>query len=257
MEIVNDSVVTQTTTKSDDKEVNLEDKGVETSDRPAWLPEKFETGDALAESYGNLERELTRKSQELADKNRLMDEYILSKVTPQEVAPAPVDFSTLDGEGLPGQKVGSLVGEAISAVTEPLIKEVTSLKNQLASIATKTEVMGLEPDYMKYQSDTKFIDWANNNFPQGVLQSANVDSKTAAWIVGEYKKRFNTPDDTTVTEDADTNVTIPATSQGKTVVTGKKIWSRMELTKLRAENPDEYQRLSAEIDQAYKDGRVK
>lgn len=259
MENENGADTQESITPAEETTDNLEGK-VEAPERPQWLPEKFKTEEAMGDAYENLERKFTESQQNLKERERLIDEYLLSNVNPKESQKKSVDWSSIDDSGMPGAQIGGLVEETVNSATGALSKEVSELKEMVRGISAKAEVMSLEPDYSKYATDPQFIKWAKDSYPQAVLQQVDSDPKSAAWLVGEYKQRFSTQSDSENTEikDVDTTRGAPVTGSGKGGRgNNKKVWTRTELAELRSKDPDKYQSLSDEIDAAYKEGRVK
>lgn len=235
-----------------------ETKTEETKESNVVVPDKFKNKslEDVIQSYTQLESEYGRRSNEVGELRKLTDELLgLQLKNKSEETRRPISSDDLFEH--PDEVITSAVD------SNPRIK---ALEEQLAQERRERNRLGFEaqhPDWQGVVGSTEFQQWVQASPTRiQMLQNAdkNYDYGLASELLSLYKEIHKTnvrqkEDETKQQTQSDLNNSI--TERGSTGTTGKKVYSRQALLKLRMENPDKYDAMQNDILLAYKEGRVK
>lgn len=225
------------------------------------LPAKFKgkSMEEIISSYENLEKELGRKGQEVGELRKLTDSILQQQVAKNdngtETLEEDVDF--FDDPNL-------AVSKAIE--NHPKFRKFEEQQKMQQIEATTRKIKEAHPDFMDIVQDTKFQEWVKNSpVRQNLFAAAHnrYDYNAAMELFNNWKER-SLISNTQEAEAAKSATRNEALKAGKGVsrtssesTTGKKIYRRADLIRLRTNDPSRYEALQDEILAAYAEGRVK
>jgi len=220
------------------------------------LPEKYRGKSIrdVVEMHQNLEKAYGRHNNELGELRQLTDQILKQQL--ESTAPKATT-TELDPDSL------------LENPTEALNKAIDS-NPTLASIQAKliareraeqlSAFKKVHPDAEQLVNDPRFVAWIKesptrmNLFAQA---DQNYDYELASELLNVYKQlEPNAGVERTST--ARRQMTSPSKNAGQQNAGAKKqVFRRADLMRLKAEDPDRYERLQPQILQAYQEGRVK
>ena len=223
------------------------------------LPGKFQgkTEKDIAKAYVELEKELGRKANEVGELRKLTDEYLRRELTKASPTPAKEEEEESDFFEDPKKAVKKAVE------SDPKIRE---LEERLAAKERKealSEFTKKHPDYQEVGNDSEFHDWvAKSKYRTNMyVRADSMDLEAADELLDlwkDFKKvKAASSAEQEITEKRKRDL---KAASGETSSTGegrKKVYSRVELMRLRVNDPDKYNSMQQEIIDAYREGRVK
>lgn len=252
--IVDDVDVEDTTTSTDDVEISTENEFT--------VPDKFKGKSEadIAKAYVELEKELGRKANEVGELRKLTDEYLRRELTKSSPTPAPhneEEIEEVDFFDDPKKVVNKAVenNPKVKALEEKLAKR--EQEDALKTFESK------HPDYLEIGDSSDFQDWVTKSqYRVRMFVRANaMDLDAADELLTMWKdfQKVKAASETTKAVEEKRKRDLKAAS-GETSTTGesrKKTYSRVELMRLRVNDPDKYNSMQQEIIDAYREGRVK
>tara|TARA_R110002110_G_scaffold8433_5_gene42404 strand:+ start:3254 stop:4045 length:792 start_codon:yes stop_codon:yes gene_type:complete len=226
------------------------------------LPQKFQgkSVEEIVSSYGNLEKELGRKGQEIGELRKLTDQILKQQVTTQtETAETQEEGEEVDFFDDPNKAVSKAIEN------HPKFREFEEQQKVQSAQATTRQLETAHPDYLEIVSDTKFQEWVKESpiRTQLYVHAHNYDLNSAMELMGNWKER-SLITNTAKAEEEKTARRSQALKDGKAVsrassesTAGKKIYRRADLIRLKTRDPQRYDDLQDEILSAYSEGRVK
>ena len=222
------------------------------------LPKKFQgkTVEDVVKSYTELEKELGRKANEVGELRRLTDEYLrreLSKTnTPTQENDSEDDdiFST---KATVRKELDS--NPKIKALEEKLAQQ--EREKAISQFATK------HPDYSDIGADSNFQEWVKaSHYRQKMFAKADaMDLEAADDLLTMWKETQKIRSNSEASEQAKEKRKADLKKvSGESSSTGegkRKVYNRVELMRLRMNDPDKYNAMQDEIVTAYREGRVK
>lgn len=239
---------------------------LDTSSEPAYeLPEKYKgkTLDQIVKMHQEAEKLIGRQAQEVGESRKLLDEYIKQQLNTQKTDPQPETKQEIDWFEDPAKAVNQAVEN------NPVLKE---LKEQQAKQAQQVALSTIEkahPDYMSVAQSEDFAQWVQGSKIRMQLfaQANNYDVDAALELLGNYKslkgikeQQSTQADDALKKVEAEARtktLKAAAVQQGGTGEMSKPVYRRVDLIRLRMQDPERYNAMSEEIMQAYNEGRVK
>lgn len=230
----------------------------------------------LARMYVEAQKAIGRQGQELGDLRRTADTYIKASLAARApVAPAPVKPAAqedVDFFAKPRDAVARAVAE------HPAMKDLTTraaayeAREQVRVRESNTRQFNeLHPDAPAIIADPAFQDWVTKSKVRQALllrahQSYDVDAGDEVFGTWKELVAARTPQATptkaavAAKRKADTAAAIvpsggnasPGDSAGK-----GKVYRRADILRLMEDDPDRYDQLSVEIQNAYAEGRVR
>lgn len=231
----------------------LEEVEQETQNEPE-LPDKFQGKSAteIASAYENLEKELGRKGQEIGELRKLTDSILQQQVKPEE--PEEVDFFD-DPEAAVRKIINS----------DPRFKEMQQQSQQQQAAMTAQQLQQTHPDFQDIVQDQGFQEWVQGSKirQQLYVNADSYDFDSANELLTTWKERQLIAKTKEVEVEKESQRK-SALKSGKGVskasgesTSGKKIYRRADLIRLKQTDPRRYDSLADEIMQAYAEGRVK
>ncbi len=225
------------------------------------LPEKFQgkSMEEIVSSYENLEKELGRKGQEIGELRKLTDGILQQQVANNDSVTTAQE-EDLDFFDDPERSVSKAIEN------HPKFREFEEQQKIQHINATTQKIQQAHPDFLDIVQDTKFQEWVKNSPVRQNLFSAahnRYDYNAAMELFNNWKERslISNTQEAEATKTANRSQALKAgkgvsrTSSEST--TGKKIYRRADLIRLKTNDPSRYEALQDEILAAYAEGRVK
>lgn len=241
----------------------LEAEAADESEDEYVVPEKFK-GKSLEDvikAYENAEKELGRKNNEVGELRRLTDQ-ILQNNQPQQVRPleSNEDETHVDFD--------DFVDDPEKAIEKALSRNPAIKKMEQAEIARKQEaarkaLLDAHPDADDIVADNRFAEWLQERESrirafQHAAQTSDAD--TAVDLLDLYKQTRKAHNDVAVAErdgKAKAALKDAKVETGTNGASAKPVYSRQELIHMKIHDPARYSAMSAKIQEAYAEGRVK
>jgi len=229
------------------------------------MPEKFagKTVEDVVKSYTNLESEYGRKNNEVGELRKLTDQILRQQVTP------PATTQVVDDAASNEVGFDDLVENPNAAVNKVLDSNPRIAAIE-ADIATNAQSKAHDAILVRHEDadavvgSAEFQSWVGENPSRQKMfadASNNLDHGTAAEMLDLYKSSVQSKTDAaTETRDAKASEGLKnATTEkgGKKPAASRKIYKRTQLIDLKIHDPRKYESMSAEIQLAYAEGRVR
>ncbi len=263
--------------ENEDVDVNLFDADGNTLDTPApvepvveevvepveaELPEKFrdKTVAEVVESYTNLEKEFGRKSNEVGELRKLTDEILRQQAAPAHVEPGYINESEVDEYDIfdNPQKV---VDRAID--NNPRLRALEEKMLADSQRSSHDELIAAHSDADEVVASDEFLGWLQESPSRTKsFQEAHTghDVSSATDLLTLFKATSGkAAEDARGVRDANAaqGLRNASVEKGRPSTTGKPIYQRTELIRLKVEQPRKYAEMRDDIRDAYQDGRVK
>ena len=219
----------------------------------------------IVEEFARLESEYGRQGNELGETRALLREFLEKTLQPPNTPESNTGDSTdVDlNENLDEDQARAVKGYVDKRVNT-LEQEVVETRRALS----RSEFARQHPKYMETSQSQDFQDWVGNSkYRQSLFKKADdynwdaADELFSAWE--EHTASQQTTDDeaapsktTKHKRDLRRNATETGGAGGKSS-NNKKIFKSADLIRLYNEDRDKYNAMSAEIQQAFAEGRVK
>lgn len=230
------------------------------------LPEKFKgkTLKDVVEAYTNLEKDHGRKSNEIGQLRKSVDQLLdleRLKKEPKEEAP---DVS-IDADSLLENPQ-----EAIAKVLEndPTIKAVKETLSENQKATKLKDFEDSHPDWKEVMGSEQFLTWIEKSPARLKMlkeADANYDYSTGGELIDEFKELYPAKSaEEIAAEQAEEeekleqdHKALTTEKKSKSKGSRRKIYSRKQIVDLAVNNPVEYERRKEEFDKAYLEGRVR
>lgn len=223
------------------------------------IPEEFRTLSKadLAGMLKHTRKELGRQNAEVGEIRKLADELIKSQLNskPETKPVAEVDFFENPQEA---------IRQAVETNPRVLAAEQYALNAQKAQ--TVQALAQKHPDYTQVVQDADFANWIKASKVRVQLFQAaeNFNLDAADELLSTYKqlKSINKPkvkEPPSAEEKAarTSSMQAAAVDTGGSGESGKKVYRRTDLIRLKMRDPAKFSDMQDEIDKAYREGRVK
>ena len=223
------------------------------------LPEKYRGKSAkdLARMLQESETMIGRQAQEVGEVRKLADELIKSQLKPKPEIEQPKEVDFFENPQ-----------EAIRQAVENNPKVLAAEQyNRQAQMAQAKQMLAMKhPDFGNIVQDVEFANWVKSSPIRTQLynmaESYNVDA--ADELLSTYKqlKGINTSKVEAKMSDAEkaartTALKSVSVDTGGSGESGKKVYRRADLIRLKMTDPQRYDALSDDITRAYQEGRVR
>lgn len=229
------------------------------------IPEKYKgkTLDQIVKMHQEAEKLIGRQAQEVGESRKLLDEYIKQQLNTQKTDPQPSKQQEIDWFEDPAKAVNQAVEN------NPILKQLQEQQAQQAQQAALATIEKSHPDFMSVAQSEDFAQWVQGSKVRMQLfaQANNYDVDAAMELLGTYKslkgiqeQKAQKADETLkkVESEARTKTLKAAgVQQGGSGEVSKPVYRRVDLIRLRMQDPERYNAMSEEIMQAYNEGRVK
>jgi hypothetical protein len=230
----------------------------------AQLPPKFEgkNVDEIVKSYANLEQQFGRQGSELGELRKLADSLIQKNLQ---------DTSNTRSESLEKSiSEDDFYSDPVNAVRKVVEEALEPMKSNLSQTKVDSTVQRLQakhPDMADVVNDLGFQQWIMETTPRQDMwvKASNGDFEYADELFTQYKGN-NTSQVQAQKEQKqvvknreleDASSVSAGASQDAGGSSGKTIYRRSELIRLKMNDPTRYGDLHGEIMQAYAEGRVR
>tara|TARA_R110000824_G_scaffold232281_1_gene420268 strand:+ start:673 stop:1503 length:831 start_codon:yes stop_codon:yes gene_type:complete len=230
----------------------------------AQLPPKFEgkNVDEIVKSYANLEQQFGRQGSELGELRKLADSLIQKNLQ---------DTSNTRSESLEKSiSEDDFYSDPVNAVRKVVEEALEPMKSNLSQSKVDSTVQRLQakhPDMADVVNDLGFQQWIMETTPRQDMwvKASNGDFEYADELFTQYKGN-NTSQVQAQKEQKqvvknkeleDASSVSSGASQDAGGSSGKTIYRRSELIRLKMNDPTRYSDLHGEIMQAYAEGRVR
>lgn len=230
----------------------------------AQLPPKFEgkNVDEIVKSYANLEQQFGRQGSELGELRKLADSLIQKNLQ---------DTSNTRSESLEKSiSEDDFYSDPVNAVRKVVEEALEPMKSNLSQSKVDSTVQRLQakhPDMADVVNDLGFQQWIMETTPRQDMwvKASNGDFEYADELFTQYKGN-NTSQVQAQKEQKqvvknreleDASSVSSGASQDAGGSSGKTIYRRSELIRLKMNDPTRYGDLHGEIMQAYAEGRVR
>jgi len=220
------------------------------------LPEKYRGKSIrdVVEMHQNLEKAYGRHNNELGELRQLTDQILkqqLESTTPKEAA------AELDSDALL-ENPSEAINRAIDS--NPTLASIQAKLIARERAEQLNAFKKVHPDAEKLVNDPRFVAWIKESPTRMQLfaqADKNYDYELASELLNVYKQLEPTAG-VERTSNARRQMSSPSKNAGNQNAGAKKqVFRRADLMRLKAEDPDRYERLQPQILQAYQEGRVK
>jgi hypothetical protein len=221
------------------------------------IPEKYQGKSIhdVIEMHRNLERAYGRHNNELGELRSLTDQILTQQLEAgQKAEQAQTD---IDADSLL-ENPQAAINKAIDA--NPKLKALQDALVNEARTAKKQAFAKVHPDADAVVNDPRFVSWVQASPARlALFQKAHVeyDYDLGAELLTLYKETHQSDADESQSQ-ARRQMASPTKNAGNSSKGEKKqYFRRADLMRLKAENPDRYEKLQPQILAAYAEGRVK
>jgi transcriptional regulator of acetoin/glycerol metabolism len=221
------------------------------------IPEKYRNKNLedIIKMHQEAEKLIGKQAQEVGEVRKLADELIKQnlgqKVQHAEVEPE-VDFFEN-----PQKAIQSTVDR------HPDVLAAKQAASDFKRMQIQQKLAQEHPDYQQISADPEFVNWVKSSNVRMALYAkadGEFDYDSANELLSTFKQLRGVKTKQ-VTSDAESNrknsLRAASVDVGGSGESGKRTYRRADLIRLKMTDPDRYEALSAEIMQAYADGRVK
>tara|TARA_R110000803_G_scaffold54828_1_gene111642 strand:- start:1920 stop:2744 length:825 start_codon:yes stop_codon:yes gene_type:complete len=266
-------------------EDRLEDSEVETSDLPDTVteqPQETETPELVAEEvvenaqeevpekyrdksvtelvemHQNAEKALGKQGGEVGALRKMVDDYIQNQIPQQSQQKPKEPVEDADFFSKPQEAIDSAIAN------HPAIKAAQEATQGMNMEAARNHLLAKHPDVKATLQDPKFAEWVSSSKyrqKQFIAGEVNLDLDAVDELMTGWAERKSFVTKTVSTETKARKADVKDASTGSTKSSSggarKAIYRRADIIKLIQTDPDRYEALSPEINQAYREGRVK
>ena len=230
-----------------DNTVEQADSSVETSGQDD-ISAKYE---ATVREKKSLEQALSRQGYELGELRKLTDKVLLNQLENTKKTDEPIDYF-VDPDRAVDHRIAN----------NPKLQQIESLANELKKQALVASLKNSHPDFEEVVSDEGFQEWVSaSKVRQRLFQEADRDYDIDAGqeLLDNWKERQSLRKtgeaEANQKNDKDKALKSAKVDTGTSSVSSKKVYSRLDLMRLKTSDPDGYRSLN--VSALYAQGRVK
>lgn len=219
------------------------------------LPSKYrgKTAAEIAKMHEEAEKLIARQGQEVGEIRKLADELIKSQLVkkPEVEQPKEVDFFENPQEA---------IRRAVES--NPKVQQAEQYALMVQRQMAQQAVAQKHPDMMQIVADPEFQQWVGKSkVRQQLFKAADAyDADAADELISTFKELKGSRVAPAVKADKEAisaQLKTASVDTGGSGETGKKVYRRADLIRLRINNPAKYDAMQEEISAAYREGRVK
>lgn len=228
---------------------------VEQEQQKPDLPEKYrgKSVEDVVRMHQEAEKLIERQGREVGEVRKLADELIKSQLSPKPIKDEPkeVDFFANPQEAIRQQ-----------IENNPRVLAAEQYALQVQAEQAKQKLVQLHPDAYQVIGDEGFRSWVNGSRVRQALfaQADKYDLEAANELLSTYKELKAVKQvkvEAVDTAARDQSLKAASVDSGGSGESGKKIYRRADLIRLKMRDPAKYEAMSDEIMAAYQSGRVK
>ena len=225
------------------------------------VPDKFKgkSKEEIAESYVNLEKEAGRRANEVGELRKLTDQILQQQVA-QGAAPQQNEQVNEVGFDDFIDNPAAAVDQALA--NNPRLKALEENLINQRGLAAKAQILERHSDVDEIMASPEFQTWITETPTRSkLLQEAHAsqDVDLASDVFTMYKQtRQTATEEARVERDsiAKADLKKAAVETGTAPASTKPRYKRSDLIRLKIEQPNRYEAMSAQIRLAYAEGRV-
>jgi len=218
------------------------------------VPEKYrgKSESDLIRMHQEAEKLMSRQAQEVGEVRKLADELLRSQIQPKpEPEKQEVDFFENPQEA---------IRQAVE--NNPKLQAAEAMTRQMAMAQAKHAFNNKHPDAGEIIKDNDFIEWVKASpIRTQLFQAADAyDVNAADELLGTFKqlKAVKTSQIKETDKKARDSMMQAATvDTGGSGESGRKVYRRADLIRLKMSNPSKYAAMEDDINLAYQQGRIK
>lgn len=229
----------------------------ETTPQEPDLPAKYrgKTAAEIAKMHEEAEKLIARQGQEVGEIRKLADELIKSQLVkkPEVEQPKEIDFF---------ENPQDAIRRAVETNPKVLAAEQYAVQAQRA--LAQQALLQKHPDMLQIAQDPEFQAWVGKSkVRQELFKRADAyDTDSADELLTTFKElkgatKVAQPAVRADKEAVSAQLKSASVDTGGSGETGKKVYRRADLIRLRITNPAKYDAMQDEISAAYREGRVK
>ena len=229
------------------------DEGGDEPEPSEDLPEKYRGKSIrdVIDMHQNLEKAYGRHNNELGELRQLTDQILKQQLEAAKPADAELDTDSLL------ENPSAAINKAIDS--NPRLASIQAQLEARARAEQKHAFDKIHPDADKVINDPRFAAWITESPTRANLfkqADANYDYELASELLNLYKGVSQGAVEHQTTQ-VRNQMGSPSKNAGSGGGAKKQVFRRTDLMRLKAEDPDRYERLQPQILQAYQEGRVK
>lgn len=221
------------------------------------LPEKYRGKSIrdIIDMHQNLEKAYGRHNNELGELRQLTDQ-ILKQQLETTSANKQADLTSDDLLDNPSEAINKAVA------SNPVLTDIQSKLIARERAEQKRAFDAIHPDSQKVLNDPRFVAWVQESPTRlNLFQQAHVnyDYELASELLNLFKTVEKSVDTSVKHKEVKHQMSSPTRNAQSNANQGqrKPMFRRADLMRLKAEDPDRYERLQPQILEAYSEGRVK
>jgi hypothetical protein len=221
------------------------------------IPEKYRSKslEEVVRMHQEAEKYIGKQAQEVGEVRKLADELIKQNLSPKQ---QPVEEEPeVDFFENPQKAVQNTIDR------HPDVVKARQAAVDFNKMQMQQKLTQQHPDFVQVANDQGFVDWVKQSPVRlGLYAKADgeFDYDSANELLSTYKElrgiKAKQTSDAGETQ-RKSNLKAASVDVGGSGESGKRVYRRADLIRLKMTDPDRYEALSGEIMQAYQDGRVK
>lgn len=199
----------------------------------------------------SLEQALSRQGYELGELRKLTDKVLLNQAENTKKNEEPIDFF-VDPDRAVDYRIAN----------NPKLQQIETIAQELKKQALVASLKNAHPDFEEVVNDEGFQDWVSaSKVRQRLFADAdkNYDIDAGMELIDNWKERQSLRKtgeaEANQKYDKDKALKSAKVDTGSSSVSSKKVYSRLDLMRLKSNDPDSYRSLN--VSELYAQGRVK
>ena len=229
----------------------------------ASIPDKYKgkTLDEIVKMHQEAEKLIGRQAQEVGEVRKLADDLIKQQLNTKKQDTQPiVEDNEIDYFADPGKAVNQAVEN------NPVVRQLKEQQDLQIRQQGAAQLASKFPNFQEIVNSDDFLDWIKSSRVRLDLfaKANNFDFESAEELLGTYTTikgiKAKQADDTLIKgeeQKRSQQLRSAAVQKGGTGEVGKPIYRRVDLIRLRMQDPNRYNDMQEEIHAAYAEGRVR
>lgn len=252
-------------------EAQSEETSIEVSEQAPEQPDvppKFEgkSVDDIVNSYRNLEQQYGRQGNELGELRKLADSLIKQSINDTSQNAESIEKDITDSSNLTQDDFYADPTSAVRRIVNEALEPVRASVSESKIDSTVQRLQAKHPDIEGIVADLGFQEWVMESTPRQDMwvRASQGNFDYADELFSQYKTTHKVAveakqaqDNAVKSQELEAASAVSSGSSKDAGATGKPVYKRAELIRLRINDPDRYNELHSEITQAYLDGRVR
>jgi hypothetical protein len=229
------------------------------------VPEKYKgkSLDEIVKMHQEAEKLIGRQAQEVGEVRRLADELIKQQLNTKQDTQPSVQDNEIDYFADPDKAINHAVEN------NPIVRQLREQQEAQVKQQTAAQLQAKFPNFQEIVASDDFASWIKSSKVRLDLfaKANNFDFDAAEELLGNYtaikgiKAQQSKQADETLKQGEEVKreqtLKAAAVQKGGTGEVGKPVYRRVDLIRLRMQDPGRYNDMQDEIIAAYNEGRVK